>query len=348
MKLSAIGRVLLVIAILFGAGLFAKYLLPVLLPFFVGGLLAVAAEPVVRFSRRRLGLPRGAAAGLGVSVTLLLLLTAVTFAGAFAVKELKTLAAAVPDLAQTAQQGLGVLETFLVRAADRSPESVRPMLTRLVHDTFDGSGVIVTRLTGRIPEAVGSVLGKVPDGALGVGTGLLAAFMISARLPGLREMLRRHVPVSWREKWLPAWQQVRGALGGWLRAQLKLMGMTFCIVTLGLVLLRVPYAVLWALLVSAVDAVPVLGTGTVLLPWALIRLLQGAPGEAAGLVGIYGAAFLARSVLEPRFVGKQLGIDPLVTLVALYAGYRFWGLPGMLLAPVLTTAVKAVAEAGHS
>ena len=87
---------------------------------------------------------------------------------------------------------------------------------------------------------------------------------------------------------------------------------------------------------------PVLGTGTVLIPWSMVCFLQEDTFRALGLLGIYVFISLLRSVLEPRFVGKQLGLDPLVTLIAIYAGYRLWGLPGMLLAPILAVAATQI------
>ena len=87
-----------------------------------------------------------------------------------------------------------------------------------------------------------------------------------------------------------------------------------------------------------------LGTGTVMVPWAIVCLVQGRQLRAIGLLCIFGAALLVRTTLEPRLVGRHLGLDPLVTLVFLYLGYRFWGIPGMLLAPMLVAAVTAAAD----
>ena len=85
-----------------------------------------------------------------------------------------------------------------------------------------------------------------------------------------------------------------------------------------------------------------LGTGTILIPWSVICFLRENTLQAVGLLAIYTVISLVRSVLEPRFVGKELGLDPLLTLIAIYAGYRIWGLPGMLLAPVLAVLVSQV------
>ena len=127
-------------------------------------------------------------------------------------------------------------------------------------------------------------------------------------------------------------------------AQGKLILVTYGIVSVGLMLLGIPYAFAWAILVAAVDAIPLLGTGTVLLPWALTKLLQGSPLIAAGMVVLYLAAMVTRTVLEPRFYGSHLGLDPLVMLIFLYFGYRLWGFLGIVISPLLAATTKALTE----
>jgi len=217
-----------------------------------------------------------------------------------------------------------------------------------VREMFDGSGVLLEQVGGGVTGAVKSVLGWLPSGALGLGTGVLAGFMISARLPRLRRSIAGKLPASWREKYLPALQRVKDSVWQWLKAQGKLMAVTYGIVALGLTVIGVRYGFFWAVLVALVDAVPVLGTGTVLIPWAVVELIQGQTLRGVGLVATYAAAMLTRTVLEPRLVGRHLGLDPLLTLVFLYVGYRFWGILGMILAPMLAAAVKGMTETAGS
>ena len=167
--------------------------------------------------------------------------------------------------------------------------------------------------------------------------------MISAKLPKIRVWLSRRLSVERLRPILAVGKRMKNAALGWLLAQCKLMGLTFTILALGLALLRIPHALLWALGVSVVDAFPVLGTGTILLPWALICFLQGDGARAIGLLGIYAVISLTRSALEPKLVGRHLGLDPLVTLMALYAGYKLWGIGGMILAPLLAVTALQIA-----
>lgn len=344
---SSLRKALVLLGLFLLFWLVMRYLLPVLLPFFLGTLLALAAEPAVKLSMRHLKLPRGVSAGLGVTATLVLLTAALSLVGALAVKELDSLAKTIPDIQNTAQQGMDLLQDWLVGVVQQAPDGIRPLLTHTAQDLFTDEPKIMEQVTSRLPEIFTSVLGKIPNGALGVGTGILSGFMISSRLPHLKKNFANQLPRSWHEKYLPALKRVRKALGGWLKAQLKLSGITYVIVAAGFLLLRIRYGFLLALLVALVDAVPLLGTGTVLLPWALVALLQGDHLLAIGLLCIYGAAMLTRTVLEPRLVGKHLGLDPLVTLVFLYLGYRFWGIFGMVISPMLATAAKSFTEADN-
>ncbi len=336
-------RIALIAGGFFAVWLFFRFLLPLALPFGLGLLLALAAEPAVQLGTR-LRLPRWASAGVGVSLTLLLLLVLVGILGAAIVKELGMLAGRLPDLQATATATADRVRLYLESAADRAPEGVRPLMTGAVKRLFSSGTALMEQATVGLPGAISAFLSRVPDGALGIGTGILSAFMLSARLPRLKTLLGERLPDGIKTKLLPPLQRAKTALWGWLKAQLKLSGITFCVVITGFLLLRIPYAPLWAGAVAVVDAVPLLGTGIVLLPWALICLLRRQHLLSVGLLLTYAAAFLTRTVLEPRLVGRHLGLDPLATLVCLYLGYRFWGVGGMLLAPMLAAAVMAAAR----
>lgn len=319
-----------------------RFLLPIGLPFLLGGLLAFIAEPTVGLLSRKLS--RSAAAGIGVLVTLVLIGSVFFLLMALLVKELGVLAGALPNLEETATQGLASLENFLLDLAHRTPDGVRPLLSQTVTGFFSDGTAIMDRVTQWIPAVASKFLGHIPGSAITLGTGILSAFMVSARLPRLKGWFRGLTGETRLQKWLPIFTRVRHALGGFLKAQLKLSALCFFIVLCGFLLLKIPYAPAWALFTAVVDAVPVLGTGTILIPWSLVCFLQENHPMAIGLLGIYGVAFLARTVLEPRLVGNHLGLDPLMTLVALYAGYRVWGFGGMLLSPLLcVTAMELIA-----
>ena len=340
-------RLLIALFLLAAAALSVKYILPTAMPFLLGALVALTAEPAVSTAQRRLGLSRVWATGLGVTVTLLFLIGFLGVLSAFLLKEMMRLAASLPDLENTAKDGISLLKTWLTDLSYAAPDGLQPVLTRAVDGVFSGSGVLMDQATAQIPAFLSGMLSGVPDSALKIGTGLLATFMISARLPALKTKLSNQIPPIWKEQYRPALVQTKKALGGWLKAQGTLSALTYGIVCTGFLLLRVPYGFFWALLVALIDAVPMLGTGIILLPWALVSLLQHQPLQAVGLLLTFGAATLCRTTLEPKLVGKHLGLDPLLTLIALYTGYRLWGFWGLLAAPLLTAAVKSFLAASE-
>lgn len=344
MTAKTIKRLFIIGGVLLAAWLGIRYLLPVAAPFLIGGVIALGAEPGVSLVQRKWRWKRFPAVMLCVSLTLLLLITLVSFLGAAAVRELGSAARYAPQIGETIGQGMTVLEDFLVSLADRAPENVRPMLIQTVLDTFRGGNAMLQQATGKIPSLVAGIVGKVTKGALTVGTGIIAGYMISVRLPKIRKWISAHLPESWTKRVLPALRQAKQTFGCWLKAQLKLMLATWFIVSIGLMLLKIPYGFLWAVLVALVDAVPIFGTGTVLIPWAIVSFLQGNAHQGGGLMAIYGIASFARSVLEPRLVGKSLGLDPLVSLIAVYVGFQVWGIPGLILAPVTAALLKSLLQ----
>lgn len=326
----------------FGVALWlaGRYLLPVALPFLLGAGIALVAEPAVSTLSRRL--PRWVATALSITVTLAILAGVVSLLGAVALRQMGRLAKNVPEMAETARQGLVAAQDWLTAVTGQIPETLRPAVQRTVTEFFSDGNGLLEQVTQRIPGVVTNTVGKIGSGAVSLGTGVVAAYLISARLPGLKQTISARLPDTWKEKTLPALRRVRAALGGWLKAQLKLCAVTWGIVTVGFLLLGIPNGTLWALLVAVVDAVPILGTGTILVPWAAVSLIKKESLQAIGLLCTYGVAAMTRTVLEPRLVGKQLGLDPLTTLAALYVGFRFWGFAGLLLTPILASAAKSI------
>ena len=336
------------IGVFFGVWIGIRYFLPLLAPFFLGTALALAAEPIVSFFTKRLGLPRALGAGIGVTAAFFCFSMLVLLLAAFLVRELGMLAGILPNLEDTALSGISSLQHWLLELAGYTPKSIRPLVSENISALFSDGTRVFSRVTQYLLGLAGSLLRHVPDSALGLGTGIISGYMISAKLPRLRQWLLRRFPPEKLQPLLDSLKRMKHAVGGWLLAQLKLAGVTLILLCLGLVLLRVRYALLWALGITVLDAFPILGTGTVLLPWALICFLQGNTPRAIGLLGLYAVISLTRSVLEPKLVGRHLGLDPLAALVALYAGYKLWGIGGMILAPLLAgTALQLVPPKKH-
>ena len=333
-------RTLTVSGIFLGIFLFIRYLLPLIFPFLLGAALAFASEPMVRFGCSRLHLPRPLAAGIGISMAFSFLAMTVLLLAALLMRELGALRSILPVVEESMRGALDGASSWLLELAAKAPGSLSALLTEQIREFFSGSSALLDQAFNYLLHLASGILSRVPGRALGFGTGILASYMISAKLPKIKAYVRSRMETQKLQTVFKAWQGLKQALGGWLRAQLKLSAVTFALVSTGLLLLRVSGAPFWAVLIAVVDAFPVLGTGSVLVPWSLVSFLQADHLLAFGLLGLYAAITVTRTVLEPRLVGKQLGLDPLVTLMALYVGFKLFGLPGLILAPLL--AVTAV------
>lgn len=336
-------KALSLLGIFLAVWLSVRFLLPLMFPFLLGTALAVAAEPAVRHLRQWTRLPRGAASALAVSGVFLLVSILTLLLAALLVRELGVLARILPNLEDTARAGVSSLENWLLFLSAKTPKSIQPLLRQNITDFFSDGTALVDKGIRYLLGLAGSILGHIPGSALGLFTAIISGYMISAKLPKLRAWFLRRFPREKLRPMLDALKRSRKAVSSWLLAQLQLSGVTFAILLVGYLLLGISYAPLWALLTAVVDALPVLGTGSILLPWSLISLLQGNVAQAIGLVGIYVVVAVTRSVLEPRLLGKHLGLDPLATLVALYVGYKLWGIGGMILAPLLAVTALQIA-----
>lgn len=340
---SGAKKTLSLAAVFLTAWLSARYLLPLCSPFLLGTILALAAEPMVLFLTRRLHVPRPVSCALGVSMAFCFLTLFFLLLCGFFLRELRIFAGILPELESAAQSGITMLRNRALDLTYHAPPGIRSLMQENIRVLFSDGSAMLNKVTPFALSFAGNILTHVPDRALTLGTGIISAFLISGKLPRIRRWILQRIPKERLEAIAATLKRVKSALGGWLVAQAKLMAVTLVILLLGFLLLRIPSGLLWALGVAAVDAFPVLGTGTVLLPWSIFCFLRQDTARAIGLLGLYATVTLTRSLLEPKLLGRHLGLDPLATLIALYIGYRVWGIAGMILAPLLAVTALQLA-----
>lgn len=201
---------------------------------------------------------------------------------------------------------------------------------------------LVSEISAQIPAMAGSIASAMPSVFLFAVTFLLSCFYFSADDGRISSFFVRFLPRAVSEKLREMRPRVKGTALKYLRAYLLLMAITFGEVFIGFLILGMPYAFLPALLTAVVDLLPVFGTGTVLVPWAVFRLLGGDYYTGFGLLILYGVTLLVRQIIEPHIVGGSLGLHPLATLFSMYVGYRLIGFFGLLLGPAVALVVRTV------
>lgn len=309
-------------------------LLPGLSPFLLALGLACLLERPVRFLCRKLHIRRSWAAAL-----VLLGFTLLLAAGGFLLLrrlwfEVSLLSRWVPAVLEAVRAVQNWGEEILYRLTTAVTPSFRSALESALDTAAAQVTQLVAGLSSRLLRQSAAALTMLPAVGLFLFTALLASFFLLSGRPTLFPWFRRQIPRRWLPRLDDAAARLKGALGGWLRAQGILMGVTFLLLAVGFLWMGTEPAILLAALTALLDALPVLGTGTVLIPWAVAEAIGGRFRRCTALVILYLLIWLTRSLLEPKLIADRAGLHPLAALFAMYLGFSLFGVAGMLLAPL--------------
>lgn len=326
---------------------FFRYLLRWLLPFLLAIAISAALEPLILRCQKHLRLRRGFSAAV-LTLGCLALLGAGLYKLAAALLQQATsfltrlpiLVAELPALLQHWQLRWNAL-------CAACPEPVRQWAASLPARMGNGSFPLLTEWSSSLLSRLTGIVVSLPDAVLFCATTVLAVVYTAVRYPEIRAFLRRQIPTRYQSGARGVKRNVCLTVSRWLRAEMLLWGVTFCILLAGLLLLRQPYALLLAFLVSLVDLLPILGTGTVLLPWAALSLLANNTPFALALLALQLLLTLLRSFLEPKLLAAQADLPPIAALLAMYLGFCCFGIGGMILFPILLLLVKQLQDAGY-
>ncbi|MFI3313442.1 MAG: sporulation integral membrane protein YtvI [Eubacteriales bacterium] len=328
------------VAITVGLWLTVGYILPILMPFLVALLVAKIAQSPVFALVERVKMPKVMASFLVVSAIIFGLVLGVYGLGRLLWGELSRFTQAIPDLLQTLAPPMARLEVWLLTWAEDAPVALQTAIETAISGFFEGGSMVAKSAYEWLFSLVTSALSTLPQGVLFAVTALVASFMIAGDYDGILSGIRRFIPVSWRKKLEVMGICCRETLLSWLRAQGKLLAVTFALMAVGLLIVGADFWFLMALVIAVVDALPLFGAGAIMVPWAVVSLVQGDTFLAVGLAVLFAVGYFVRANLEPRFVGQQMGLHPLVSLAALYGGFRLFGIAGMFLCPFGAVLVK--------
>ncbi|EGK07176.1 sporulation integral membrane protein YtvI [Desmospora sp. 8437] len=349
-------RTLLVVAVTVSAYYLCVLAFPLTYPFLIGWLIAMSVEPAVRLLEVRARFPRWA----GVTLTLIMLvggtLSLLIYLVSRIVMELTNLAEYLPQFFNRMNQYL--LDTFIrengelnemIHNIQKYMENNPRQSSEILTSIRENLGVVTNKGTQFITDilaGIGSFLGNLPYYATVLVFIILAAFFIGIDWPRLRGRLLSLIPGRVSKTGNLVIRDLKKALFGFVRAQLTLISITAVIVWIGLSLLGVEYALILALITGAVDLLPYLGVGTVMVPWATYLMLAGNFRFGLAIAVLYVVILVVRQTLEPKLVATNIGISPLLTLVALFIGLKLFGVFGLILGPVITVLLLALYRAG--
>ena len=339
-------RLLLAVLAVWAAAKLLRPALSLFAPFLLAFGMAAALDPLVRRLQRKLGWSRG----LVALVTVLVLVGLV--GGALGLL-IYGLGSEVVSLARNWEglftHGIAVFEkseglfehfqTLIPAEITLATQAIRDRLTMWVQENMSSMlAVSAEYLTNKAIQVPGFLLGLVMF--------LIGTYFLTADYPYLRTRLIQHTDDRTLFFLKQMKKTVGAAFGGYLKAQLLLSLGVFGILLAGFLFTGQDYALLLALGLAVLDFIPLLGSGTVMVPWAIIDLLIQNYSNALSLLLIWGVIAVFRRVAEPKIVGNQTGLSPFLSLISIYVGMKLGGVPGMILGPILVLVALNLAGIG--
>lgn len=301
------------------------------MPFVVGWIIAMIANPLVRFLEKRVKIRRKQGSVLIIVAVLAAVCALLYLVCAAVVREAVDLVKDAPALFEQLQQQFNQIGDRLMVIYNRLPMDTRGIVDSVVAGISSAAEGFISKIEMPSLGGAGNMAKAVVDVVLMTIIGLLSSYFFVAERDELTEKVRTAMPKEWYEKYLMIKSYFAMAVGGYFKAQFKIMLVLIVIMFIGFEILRVDYSFLLALVIAMLDFLPVLGTGTVLWPWMVVELLNGDYFRLVGLLVIYLFCQLLRQVLQPKMVGDSIGMSPLMILVFMYMGYKFGGVFGMII-----------------
>ena len=318
------------------------------MPFVIGWIIAMIANPLVKFFEKGLKIVRKHGTWVVIVGVIALIVTACYFVIAWLVREGVGFVRNLPEMYSAMVQGfrdIGNNVTIFLERVNlplNVHEGIAEVLTNL--DSYVGD--LIGTLGGPTLSAAGGIVSNLPNILVQAIFMFLSAYFFIADKEKISVTLRKILPQSLFDRWAWIKRMFSRAVGGYFVAQFKIMGVIAAILFVGFLILRVDYAILWALLIAFLDFIPFLGTGTAIWPWAAFQLMTGDYYMAIGLMIIYLICLLVHQLLQPKFVGDTVGIDPLTTLIFMFIGYRFSSVIGMIIAVPIGIIIINLHKAG--
>lgn len=325
-----------------------KVLIPLFLPFVIGFLIAVLLRPLTQFL---CGHSRCSSKLCSIFV-LLFVYTVISillwFATTGFLGELSAIIQNLPDVyRQNIEPLILAASGWLDRLFSRFPPDAYAQISGLFASLEQSASSIVTSLSTKLLESVPFLLKNLPGWILTAIFAVMSSFFFSLDYLTIMSFLTRQLPKRIRGIVFEAKTHFLDTVIQYLKAYTLLFLLTFSELFVGFWIIGIDYAATAAFLISFVDFLPVLGTGAVLLPWIFLEAAQGHFSLAIGLTIIFFAVGAVRNVAEPKILGKQVGLHPLITLIAMYVGGKLFGLIGIFGIPFVVVILKNLHDSGR-
>lgn len=322
--LALIGLVLLIIVL--------PRVLSFFMPFVVAWIIALLASPMVKFLEEKLKIRRKAGTACVIIAVIALIVLIGYGVAAFLIDQIQGLMHDLPDIWEGLQLQIDEISRSFSRLFASLPKDVQESWAYFFENVENSLGEWVAGLGTPSMSWLGSMAKQLPNLFVAVIMCLVAAFAFTAERANMRNFMQDYMPETMKKYWDMIRVSLSSAVGGYLKAQLKIECWIYLIVAAGLLILRISYAPVLAIFIAVPDFLPVFGTGTILWPWIVFEVFGRNYKLAIGLALIWGVSQIVRQVIQPKIMGDSMGMHTLPTVFLLYIGYKVSGIFGMIIA----------------
>lgn len=316
------------------------------MPFFVGWVISSIANPLVKFLEKRLKIVRKH--GSAIVIILVLAIIVLILYGVIGkiVSESIDFIKYFPIYFESFQADYKEMTGNMTEIFNRLPHGLQAQLHVLTSSLGDFAGKMVKGLSAPTVGAVGTLASHLPSILIGIIFGFLSSYFFIADRVLIYNWMGKQIPLKTRKAASSALREVKNVVGGYFKAQFKIMFVVYIIITIGLFILGNEFALLLGLGIAFLDMLPFFGTGTVLGPWALIKFMTGEYKLAIGLLILYAVSQLVRQLIQPKLLGDSIGLNPFATLFFMYLGYQLGSVFGMIISVPVAMIVINLFKAG--
>lgn len=328
------------IALIFGLGYIAiKYLLPMLMPFVIGLFIAVAFRKLIDFIEAKLHIKRSFVSIFILIIFYGILVLLISLIGVKIFTFLKDLFGMLPNLyVETIEPAISKAGENLVKQFPQVKPYIQDLSDTLFSFVKDASSSVIGMITG--------IAGGLPTLLIKLIFTIVSSFFFTIDYYRITNFVVRQFSGARREMFLKLKDNGIGTLGKFIRAYATIISITFIELSLGLWIIGIPNPALYGALIAIIDVMPILGTGLILLPWSGIALILGNTKMGIGMLILYIVITAVRQTIEPKIVGQQIGLHPILTLLLMFVGAQLMGVLGLLILPVIATILKKLNDEG--
>lgn len=326
------------------------FLLPQLvvffMPFIVGFIISLVASPLVLFLEKKLKIKRKMGSAITIITVIALVLLVAYLVGIKMGEEVSGFMNSLPEIVKSIEHDFKNIGNNWGNIYDKLPADMKHNISNLNLQLNQSMGDLFSIISTPTISAVGNFAKSLPSFIISAIMTLLSAYFFVADRKEVNDWFEKTMPKTISNKYQILKKSLVKAVGGYIKAQLKIELWVFLILFIGLLALRVDFAILVSLGIAFMDFLPFFGTGTIMVPWAIIRFLNNDYQFAIWILIIWGVGQLVRQIIQPKIVGDSIGVPPIPTLFLLFIGFKMCGVIGMILAVPIGIIVYTMYEEG--